>query len=48
MLRFLKRVLMFRFGQKSSRLFARKIGISRPFASMIGVVGGLKYMRRHS
>ena len=48
MLRFLKRVLMFRVGQKSSRFFARKVGISRPFASMIGVVGGFKYMRRHS
>jgi len=48
MLRFLRRVLMFRIGQKSSRFFARKIGMKWPLTSMIGVVGGLKYMRRHA
>jgi hypothetical protein len=48
MLRFLKRVLMFRIGQKSSRYFARKLGMKWPIVAMIGVVGGFKYMRRHS
>jgi hypothetical protein len=33
---FLKKLLLFRMGQKTSRGFARSI------------VGGLKYMRRHS
>ena len=48
MLRFLRKVLMFRIGQKASRGFARSIGVRRPFSSMIGVIGGMKYMRRHA
>jgi hypothetical protein len=48
MLRFLKKVLMFRVGQKASRGFARKIGVRRPFSSIIGLIGGMKFMRRHA
>jgi len=48
MLRFLKKVLMFRIGQKASRGFARTIGVHKPFSSLIGVIGGFKYMRRHA
>lgn len=47
MLHFLKKVLMFRVGQKASRGFARSIGLTS-LASVIGLVGGVKYMRRHS
>lgn len=48
MLRFLKKVLMFRIGQKASRGFARRIGVRRPISNMIGIIGGVKYMRRHA
>jgi hypothetical protein len=48
MFHFLKKVLMFRIGQKASRGFARKIGVRRPFANVIGLIGGVKYMRRHA
>ena len=48
MYQFLKRVLLFKIGQKTSRGFARKIGVHRPFANIIGIIGGLKYMRRHA
>jgi hypothetical protein len=47
MLHFLKKMLMFRIGQKASRGFARSIGLSS-LAQIVGVVGGVKYMRRHS
>jgi len=48
MYHFLKKVLMFRVGQRTSRGFARKIGIHRPIANLIGIIGGVKYMRRHA
>ena len=48
MLCFLKKVLMFRIGQKASRGFARSIGVRRPFSSVIGLIGGMKYMRSHT
>jgi len=48
MLRFLKKILMFRIGQRASRGFARSIGVRRPFSNLIGVIGGIKYMRRHA
>ena len=48
MYRFLKKVLMFRVAQRTSRGFARRIGIGRPFASLIGIIGGVKYVRRHA
>ncbi len=47
MLHFLKKLLMFRVGQKASRGFARTIGL-KSVAGLVGVVGGMKYMRRHS
>jgi len=47
MMHFLKKLLMFRIGQKASRGFARSIGLDS-LAAIVGVVGGLKYMRRHS
>lgn len=47
MLHFLKKLLMFRIGQKASRGFARSIGFNS-LAHIAGVVGGVKYMRRHS
>lgn len=42
-----KKVLLFRFGQKTTRQVARMVGLSR-VAMLAGVVGGLAYMRRHS
>lgn len=44
---FLRKLLMFRIGQKTSRGFARTIGLDW-MAQLVGIVGGLKYMRRHS
>ena len=44
---FLKKVLMFRIGQKAAKGFARSIGLKR-VATVIGVVGGIKHMRRHA
>ena len=48
MYRFLKKVFMFRVAQRASRGFARRIGIRRPFANLIGIIGGVKYVRRHA
>jgi len=48
MLHFLKKVLMFRVGQKASSGFARAIGVRRPISSIVGLIGGVKYMRRHA
>ena len=47
MLNLLKRLLLFRIGQKTSRGVARKLGF-RTLASVIGLIGGMHYMRRHS
>jgi hypothetical protein len=47
MLHFLKKVLMFRIGQKASARFAKSLGL-HALAGVIGVIGGTKYMRRHS
>jgi hypothetical protein len=47
MLHFLKKMLMFRIGQKASRGFARTIGLDA-IAGVVGLLGGMKYMRRHS
>ncbi len=48
MLRFWKKILMFQIGKRASRRFARVIGVQRPIASLLGVIGGFKYMRRHA
>ena len=42
----LKRVFMFQVGRRGSRAMARTVGLSR-LASVIGIIGGLMYMRRH-
>jgi len=47
MLNFLKKLLMFRVGQKSGRGAARALGLRR-LALPVGLVTGYKYMRRHS
>jgi hypothetical protein len=47
MLHFLKKVFMFRVGQKATRGFVRSIGLSK-VAFLAGLVGGYKNMRRHA
>jgi len=47
MLSLMKKLLLFRIGQKTTRGFARRIGL-HGIAGVAGLVGGLKYMRRHS
>lgn len=44
---FLKKLLLFRIGQKTSRGFAQTIGLDL-IAGLVGLVGGYKTMRRHS
>jgi len=44
---FLKKVLMFRIGQKAAKGFAKSIGMKKT-SSLIGVIGGYKHMRRHA
>lgn len=46
MLQFLKRLLMFRLGQKSARGTARMLGFGK-LGLLIGLVGGWRAMRRH-
>lgn len=47
MLKLFKRLLLFRIGQRMSRRVARTLGY-RATAPLFGIVGGFKYMRRHS
>jgi hypothetical protein len=47
MLNFLRKLLMFRVGQKTTRGFARTIGLGW-IAQLVGLVGGYKNMRRHA
>jgi hypothetical protein len=47
MLRFLKKLLLFRIGQKTTKGFVRTIGLDS-LAAIAGIIGGVKYMRRHS
>lgn len=47
MLHFLKKLLLFRVGQKTTRGFAKSIGMHR-IANIAGLIGGMKYMRKHS
>jgi hypothetical protein len=46
MLSFLKNMIRFRVGQKVSRGAAKKLGL-RPLSGIIGLIGGLRTMRRH-
>ena len=48
MLHFLRKLLMFRVGQTASRGFARSIGLGKIVGGLAGLVGGIKYMRRHA
>jgi hypothetical protein len=43
----LKRIFMFQMGRSSSRALARTVGLSR-LASVLGIIGGLMYMRRNT
>ena len=47
MMHFLKKLLMFRVGQKTTRGVARSIGFGK-IATIAGLIGGYKYMRRHA
>ena len=47
MLSLLKKLLLFRIGQKTSKAFTRRIGL-HSIAWMVGLIGGFRYMRRHS
>lgn len=46
MLSFLKKLLMFRIGQKVGKGFAHGIGLGG-IAPLVGLIAGTKYMRRH-
>jgi len=47
MLHLMKQLVMFRVGQKATRGFAKSIGL-RGISGIVGLIGGVKYMRRHS
>jgi len=47
MYRLLKRLLMFRVGQRTARGFARTIGLKR-VSRLVGIIGGIKYMHKHA
>jgi len=44
---FLKSVFFFRLGQKTYGGVARGVGLSR-LAVIFGIIGGVRYMRRHA
>jgi hypothetical protein len=44
---FLKRLFLFRVGQKTSRGMARAVGLGR-LGMIVGLIGGYRYMRRNS
>lgn len=46
MLNFLKGLFFFRVGQNTSRGMARAVGLGR-IATIAGLIGGWRYMRRH-
>ena len=47
MLDLLRKLFLFRVGQKTTKGFAHKIGL-RTLAPIVGLIGGLRFMRRHS
>jgi hypothetical protein len=47
MLRFLKQLFFFRVGQRATRGVARSIGLGS-LAGIAGIIGGVKYMRKHA
>lgn len=44
---FLKKLFFFRVGQKTSQIFARALGYGR-LSVLIGLIGGIRSMRRHA
>jgi hypothetical protein len=46
MLNMLKKLLLFRMGQKSTRGFARMLGFGR-LGTVLGLLGGLRAVRHH-
>ena len=44
---FLRQIFYFGLGRNASRGAARAIGLGR-FATLIGIIGGIRYMRRHA
>ena len=47
MLQFLRKLLLFRIGQKTTRGVARSIGLGK-IATIAGLIGGYKHMRKHA
>jgi len=47
MIQLMKKLVMFRIGQKTSRGLARGIGLGA-IAPIVGLIGGTRYMRKHS
>jgi hypothetical protein len=47
MLKFIKKLVLFRIGQKTSRGVAKKLGL-HGFANLAGIIGGLRTVRKHS
>lgn len=47
MLKLLKRLILFRAGQELSKGVAHKLGLG-PASMVVGLIGGLRYMRKHS
>ena len=46
MLNFIKKLLLFRIGQKASRGTAKMLGFGK-LGTVIGLIGGWRAMRRH-
>ena len=42
----IKRIFFFRVGQNATRGMARAVGLGR-FGLLLGLIGGLRYMRRN-
>ena len=47
MFKTIKQLILFRMGQKVSRSVAKKVGLG-PISSIAGLLGGFRYMRKHS
>jgi hypothetical protein len=43
----IKRIFFFRVGQNATRGMARAVGLGR-FGVLLGLIGGLRYMRRNT
>lgn len=47
MFKTIKQLILFRMGQKVSRGVAKKVGLG-PISPLAGLIGGFRYMRKHS